>query len=100
VVVAGCYSQVSVPEIAGLPGVDLIVGTREKFGFWDLLPRGKQEAGPKIVTGSWGKDTPAFLYAADFSFQTRAFLKIQDGCSRFCSYCIVPLTRGPARSVP
>lgn len=102
VVVTGCYAQVSASEVGEIPGVDLVVGTfgREK------LPEMVEEAGG-------ARERPLNLvedYPPEVSFEripwapaqgrTRAFLKIEEGCDRYCSFCIIPYARGPVRSLP
>jgi threonylcarbamoyladenosine tRNA methylthiotransferase MtaB len=100
VVVAGCYAQVGAGEIAGIPGVDLILGSLDKYDLFEKLRSHREKQDTEILVSSLEEETRAKAGQADFRQQTRAFLKIQDGCSRSCSYCIVPRTRGPARSVP
>ena len=109
VVVMGCYSQISPGEIAKIDGVDLVVGTQDRLSVLDYLKQagaGKttgQTAGQKIKAvnavnvfqkGLEYEELPLIVNES----RTRAMLKIQDGCSQFCSYCIVPYARGPSRS--
>lgn len=99
IVVTGCYAQVAPREIARIPGVSLIAGTAEK----DNIPKIIQhlvKGDPRFIVGDIG-DTKEFsrLSPSQFPGHTRAFLKIQDGCNSFCSYCIVPYARGPSRSL-
>ncbi|MCR4437555.1 MAG: tRNA (N(6)-L-threonylcarbamoyladenosine(37)-C(2))-methylthiotransferase MtaB [bacterium] len=96
-VVTGCYAQLAPEQLAALPGVDVVLGAEAKFQLFDYLNGGRKRkeplvrlAGPEhcFVAPCAGNATP----------RTRAFLKIQDGCDAGCSYCTVPLARGPARS--
>jgi len=97
IVVTGCYSQLKAKEIAAIEGVDIVLGTREKFLIPGYLERYEQTQ--KAITET---DVIAQVkeYAPAFSLhdRTRAFLKVQDGCDYFCSYCTVPLARGCSRN--
>jgi len=103
-VVCGCFAQVAPQEAAALPGVGLVVG----IGFRHLLPDlleavwHKRSARPLIKVDDSRKERAYRLLEGEGaqSSRTRAFLKIQDGCNRFCTYCIVPYARGPERSKP
>ncbi|MCE5265417.1 MAG: tRNA (N(6)-L-threonylcarbamoyladenosine(37)-C(2))-methylthiotransferase MtaB [Deltaproteobacteria bacterium] len=100
VLVTGCYAQRAPREIAGIPGVRIITGNAEKERIPDILF--EMTAGtPRILVGDIGKkEEISRLGATVFPEHTRAFLKIQDGCNAFCSYCIVPHARGASRSLP
>jgi threonylcarbamoyladenosine tRNA methylthiotransferase MtaB len=89
IIATGCYAERASHEIARTAGVDLVVDNEQK----PLLVKILQESGK--VSSS----TPVQEYPAT-SLRTRAFIKVQDGCNSFCSYCIVPLVRGRERSVP
>jgi len=101
VIVAGCLAQVAADEMARIPGVDYIFGSREKFEIFNHFKGpGKQES-PVIFSGSIDNlKKPVPHTYGDYRDQTRAFLKIQSGCNQQCTYCIVPRARGPSRSVP
>lgn len=94
IVVAGCYAQMDAPRIAAMTGVDLVLGTSEKYKVFDYL---EQEQENKIFIDK----TATFYGAATSSAEghTRAFLKIQDGCNYVCSYCIIPQARGRSRAI-
>lgn len=104
IVVTGCYAQVNPSEIGRMQEVDLILGNMEKEDVIDYVNNiiGAVCEPPlqkSVFVGDVSLQT-RFRYAwvKRFSDRTRAFLKIQDGCSARCSYCIVPLARGPNRS--
>lgn len=99
IIVTGCYPQINSEKIADIDGVDLIVGNQDKFRIADLITEIKKRKKPDIIVESIA-DTKRFeaIPITRFSGYTRAFVKIQDGCSNYCSYCIVPYVRGPNRS--
>jgi len=102
VVVTGCYAQTAPGEVADIPGVDVVVGTRDRARLVDLVEQVKETQRPvRVVTDI--KDAEVFeeiSWETEQSHRVRAYLKIQEGCNRFCSYCIVPYARGPVRSRP
>lgn len=99
ILVTGCYAQRNPDEIARIPGVRFIAGNVEKEAIPDILcdmTAGK----PQVRVGDIRLSRAiSHLGATVFPEHTRAFLKIQDGCNAFCSYCIVPHARGPSRSL-
>jgi len=100
VVVMGCYSQVAAEEIATIPGVTHILGTSEKFALLEYISFGEQIHSPCIHRRNARRASdPIPLVFSTYSHRTRAFLKVQDGCDAFCSYCIVPYARGRSRSI-
>jgi threonylcarbamoyladenosine tRNA methylthiotransferase MtaB len=94
IVVAGCYAQMEPEEIAGMQGVDLVLGTHEKYKVFDFLAEDEAE---KIRVDKSNEFWGAHTSAADS--HTRAFLKIQDGCNYICSFCIIPFARGRSRTI-
>jgi threonylcarbamoyladenosine tRNA methylthiotransferase MtaB len=95
VVVMGCYPQVAPAEIAGIQGVTHILGTTEKPALVDLLSAHAGSGPPAVlVSDARRAPEPPPLVLKGFPHRTRAFLKIQDGCDAFCSYCVVPSARG------
>ena len=99
VAVVGCYSQVAADEIAKIEGVSLIVGTKERKNIVTLVETVLKEHQPLQVV----EDVMDYHEFEDIPLlnnpdRTRAFLKIQDGCSNFCTYCIIPYTRVPLKS--
>jgi threonylcarbamoyladenosine tRNA methylthiotransferase MtaB len=95
--VIGCYSQMGAAVIAGIPGVDLIVGNQDKFAVLDHVGQGKNER-PLILRDRISKTDFSLSYVGDIPFDKRANLKVQDGCDFMCSFCIIPFARGRARS--
>lgn len=97
--VVGCYSQTGAAALARIPGVDLVVGNRDKLSLTDFVGDGKKRAVPLVVVGKLPAEdfsVPAVCGAAPTTL--RANLKVQDGCDFMCSYCIIPFARGRARS--
>ena len=93
-VVVGCYAQMESDRIARMQGVDLILGTSEKYKVFDYLREEKEQV---VAT-----DKTYDFYGSATSLgqgQTRAFLKIQDGCNYVCSFCIIPQARGRSRAL-
>ncbi len=99
VVVAGCYAQRAPVDVASIPGVDLVLGADAKFQLFDHLGDGTKRSCPEVVLAGQQRSFVAPC-AGHAGPRTRAFLKVQDGCDARCSYCAVPLVRGPARSAP
>ncbi|WP_408097704.1 tRNA (N(6)-L-threonylcarbamoyladenosine(37)-C(2))-methylthiotransferase MtaB [Peredibacter sp. HCB2-198] len=94
IVVAGCYAQMEADKIKNMQGVDLILGTSEKYKVFDYLDsESDQEIHIDKSSDFWGAATTL----ADS--HTRAFLKIQDGCNYVCSFCIIPFARGRSRTI-
>lgn len=101
IIVTGCYSQVAPETFLDMEGVRYLFGNREKGQIPALLPLMEKQILPSLQVSDIG-DERIFSEIPVHSFRhhTRAFLKIQDGCNGQCSYCIVPLARGPSRSLP
>jgi len=98
IVAGGCYAEVLPDEVSRLKGVDLIAGNRIK-GFIPAIISGKEDLDDAGGFRSSRGVPLDHLPVEDFGDRTRGFLKIQDGCESFCSYCIVPYARGPLRSI-
>ena len=99
VAVVGCYSQVSPEEVEKIEGVDVIIGTSDRNKIVELCEKAKYE-NKKINIVRSIKTYKEFekIEVEDIKSKTRAYIKIQDGCNQFCSYCIIPYARGPIRS--
>ena len=98
--VCGCYSQHAAEAVAQL-GVDVIGGSGQRQEFIDNLLAALQERTKKsYVDNALRRREFEVLPAGGLQERTRAMLKVQDGCVNFCSYCIIPYTRGPVRSAP
>lgn len=99
----GCYAQLSPDSVASIEGVGLIVGTQDRGRIVELVDEALRN---KLAGGEAINDVGDIMRAEEFEdiplsrmpSRTRAFLKIQEGCENFCSYCIIPYTRGPLRS--
>ncbi len=108
VIVTGCYAQLQPGEIAGIEGVDLILGSKEKLRLFEYLEDVdspscifKEPESKIFVSEVGGKDDEIKgAFSADIDSRTRAFLKIQDGCDYGCSFCTIPMARGVSRSLP
>ena len=101
IVATGCYAQLSPQELAKLDGVGLVVGTQDRARIVELVEQTAKEDGVifdvgDIMAAESFEDIPLY----DAPTHTRAFLKIQEGCENFCSFCIIPYARGPLRSRP
>ncbi|NOU95476.1 tRNA (N(6)-L-threonylcarbamoyladenosine(37)-C(2))-methylthiotransferase MtaB [Paenibacillus sp. LMG 31456] len=99
VAVTGCYAQTSPAEILAIPGVDLVIGTQDRDKIIPYVQQLNQERQPINAVRNIMK-TRQFeeLDVPDFADRTRAFLKIQEGCNNFCTFCIIPWSRGLMRS--
>ncbi|MCR8631442.1 tRNA (N(6)-L-threonylcarbamoyladenosine(37)-C(2))-methylthiotransferase MtaB [Paenibacillus radicis (ex Xue et al. 2023)] len=99
VAVTGCYAQTSPAEILAIPGVDLVIGTQDRDKIIPYVQQLHQERQPINAVRNIMK-TRQFeeLDVPDFADRTRAFLKIQEGCNNFCTFCIIPWSRGLMRS--
>ena len=103
VVAAGCYVQVASEELKKDASVDIVIGNNKKAELADILDEylgnvhEKEEAEVFVTDLSHGSDYEA-LHLEQPSDHARAFIKVQDGCNQFCSYCIIPFARGRVRS--
>jgi len=100
VIVIGCYAQLRPQEILSIPGVDLVLGTKEKFHLFHYS-NGFQKSGKSsaFVSPIGEADGLEIASSIDTSDRTRAFLKVQDGCDYSCSFCTIPMARGASRSL-
>ena len=109
VVVTGCYAQVESEEVASLPEVDLVVGNSNKAKICDIvcgvlagrdLSELADESRLVLPRNELTEFEDMGLVVSSESGMTRAYIKIQEGCDRFCAYCLIPFARGPVRSRP
>jgi len=96
-VVTGCYAQLKPEEIAAIPGVDLVLGANEKFSILEHLRNLKPDHQVE-VHHSGIKKVKEFKPSVSRDDRTRYFLKVQDGCDYYCTYCTIPLARGRSRN--
>ncbi|GAB2703575.1 tRNA (N(6)-L-threonylcarbamoyladenosine(37)-C(2))-methylthiotransferase MtaB [Paenibacillus thermoaerophilus] len=99
IAVTGCYAQTSPAEVAAIEGVDLVIGTQDRDKIMEYIARIQADRKPVNAVRNIMK-TREFeeLDVPDFTERTRAFLKIQEGCNNFCTFCIIPWSRGLSRS--
>ena len=96
-IVTGCYAQLKPDEIASIDGVDLVLGANEKFDILNYLKKWEDLSQTKVNRGNILK-VKEFKPSISHDDRTRYFLKIQDGCDYYCSFCTIPLARGHSRS--
>ncbi len=101
IVVTGCYPQTAAEEVKAIAGVDMIIGNQDRAQIVKLVEERLQhrqvdtlDAVHKLTANTAFEE----MAAGDITDKTRAFLKIQEGCNQFCTYCIIPYARGPLRS--
>ncbi len=99
VVAAGCYAQTAPEEILAMEGVNIVVGTKDRKKIVELVEQyQKKQKAESYVSEIMKEREFEPLSIQKLENRTRAYLKIQDGCSQFCTYCIIPYARGPIRS--
>ena len=97
IAVIGCYAQLKPEEIAAIDGVDLVIGSEEKFNLLDHLNELDQKEDNTIIRSSI-EHVHSFKPSYSIGDRTRSYLKVQDGCDYTCSFCTIPLARGKSRS--
>ncbi len=97
IIVTGCYAQLKPNEIASIPGVDLVLGTNEKFDILTHLS-GLEKKDKASIFHSKTQLISDFHPSCSYNDRTRFFLKVQDGCDYYCTYCTIPFARGKSRS--
>ncbi len=97
VAVVGCYAQLEPEEIADIDGVDVVLGHKNKFDLLELFDRFEKQS-ETLIYNTDVNEAVDFHNAFNASDRTRAFLKVQDGCSYNCAFCTIPLARGKSRS--
>lgn len=99
VAVAGCYSQMAPGEVLEIPGVSLVIGTNERSRIVELVEyAAEKEEKLNMVDDIMGVREFEEMHIKNYKSRTRAFLKIQEGCDQYCTYCIIPYARGHIRS--
>lgn len=97
IIVTGCYAQLKSEEVASIPGVQIVAGADQKLNLVQFLEEWTANHQPRTVV-SPHKDLRQFLPSCSRGDRTRYFLKVQDGCDYYCSYCTIPMARGRSRS--
>jgi threonylcarbamoyladenosine tRNA methylthiotransferase MtaB len=97
VVVTGCYAQLKPDQVAAIEGVDVVLGAEQKGELLQYLGNLEKHAHGEAVTTAM-KDIRSFAPSCSRGDRTRYFLKVQDGCDYFCSYCTIPFARGRSRN--
>ena len=98
IAVVGCFAQVSPEEISKIEGVNLVLGNNMKHRIVELVENTQKDEKKQYVNERKTLLEYEELPIETYEGHTRAFLKVQDGCDQFCSYCIIPYARGPVRS--
>lgn len=97
IIVTGCYAQLKPEEVSLLPGVGMVLGSNEKLRLAEFLDSWLIDR-QKTVKVSPGLSIDRFMPSCERGERTRYFLKVQDGCDYFCTYCTIPFARGRSRS--
>ena len=98
IAVIGCYAQLKHNEINAIEGVNIVLGAQEKFNLLEHVQAWETEHYANKVVASEIKYVKDFVPSYSLGDRTRSFLKVQDGCDYFCSFCTIPLARGRSRS--
>ena len=98
VVVSGCYAQVASEEVMEIPGVDLVIGTQDRGQIVALVKQVEKERQPLNKVSDILRTRDFEELPIEETDRVRGFIKIQEGCQNFCTYCIIPFARGPVRS--
>ena len=96
-VVTGCYAQLKPQEVAAIDGVDIVLGNDEKLRISDFLGQWESDRRSRVAVHDY-LDIREFRGACERGDRTRYWLKVQDGCDYFCTYCTIPFARGRSRS--
>lgn len=97
IIVTGCYAQLKSDEVASLPGVQIVAGIDRKLELCDFVEKWSADHQPLSLVGDV-RDIRSFMPSCSRGDRTRYFLKVQDGCDYWCSYCTIPKARGRSRS--
>jgi threonylcarbamoyladenosine tRNA methylthiotransferase MtaB len=95
--IIGCFAQLKPVEIGQIQGVDLVLGSNEKFDILNYIAESDKKEEAQISFKNI-KETKEFIPSFSIGDRTRSFLKIQDGCDYFCTFCTIPLARGKSRN--
>lgn len=95
-IVTGCYAQLKPGEVAGIDGVDYVLGMNEKFSIPAFIDRLEEQHTP--IQTSAIREIDEYHPSVSWDDRTRCFLKVQDGCNYFCTYCTIPMARGKSRN--
>ena len=98
VAIIGCYAQLKPEEIGKIPGVDIVLGANEKFNLIEHIDALQSKHEHAILSYTSIKETTEFIPSFSYGDRTRSFLKVQDGCDYFCTFCTIPLARGKSRN--
>ncbi|MFN5635233.1 MAG: tRNA (N(6)-L-threonylcarbamoyladenosine(37)-C(2))-methylthiotransferase MtaB, partial [Flavobacteriia bacterium] len=98
VAIIGCYAQLKPEEIGKIPGVDIVLGANEKFNLIEHIDALQTKQEQAILSYTSIKETTEFIPSFSYGDRTRSFLKVQDGCDYFCTFCTIPLARGKSRN--
>ncbi|HHY91013.1 MAG TPA: tRNA (N(6)-L-threonylcarbamoyladenosine(37)-C(2))-methylthiotransferase MtaB, partial [Clostridiales bacterium] len=99
IAVVGCYAQIAPEEVLSIEGVNLILGTKDRNRIVEYVEQAKKSRGKiNVVEDIMKADEFEEMPIEKMQGKTRAYLKIQEGCNQYCSYCIIPYARGPIRS--
>ncbi len=97
IVVTGCYAQLKPKEVASIDGVDIVLGSNEKLKAAEYIDRWLESRHKQIEVTPF-REIETFIPSCERGDRTRYFLKVQDGCDYFCTYCTIPFARGKSRS--
>lgn len=97
IVVTGCYAQLKPQEVSSLDGVDIVLGSNEKLRAAEFIDSWLETKTPKLEVTPF-REIEEFTPTCERGDRTRFFLKVQDGCEYFCTYCTIPFARGKSRS--
>ncbi|MDE7369613.1 MAG: tRNA (N(6)-L-threonylcarbamoyladenosine(37)-C(2))-methylthiotransferase MtaB, partial [Muribaculaceae bacterium] len=97
IIVTGCYAQLKPGEIASIDGVAIVAGSDQKQNLADFLDKWVEQRSQQLVVTP-SRDITEFTPSCSRGDRTRYFLKVQDGCDYWCTYCTIPIARGRSRS--
>lgn len=98
IIVTGCYAQLKPQEVAEIEGVDIVLGSNEKLRIAEYLDNWEKGEKAPMTVATPSTDIRTFLPSCEKGDRTRYWLKVQDGCDYFCTYCTIPFARGRSRS--